>query len=134
METLYVLLEGGDDKRFFDKVFRTKFSKFRIKIYLYAARSKESNKKYIENLRRNSWKYIVFADSDSSDACIGKSKQRLKHKIPNTDESRTAIVRTEIESWYMAGIGHASARKLDCMFQSSTDDMTKEAFDELIFK
>lgn len=76
----------------------------------------------------------MFADSDSFDVCIGKSKQRIKHKISHADESRTAIVRTEIESWYMAGIGHASVRKLDCMFQSSTDDMTKEAFDELIFK
>ena len=92
---LYVLLEGGDYQRFFDKMFRAKFSKFRIKIYLYAAQSKESNKKYIENLRRNGWMYIVFANSDSFDACIGKSKQRIKHKIPNADESRIAIVHTD---------------------------------------
>ena len=131
MKTLHVLLEGRDDERFFEKVFGAKLSKYRIKPYFYTTQSPDSNKRYIESLNRDGSPYIVLADSDSPHTCFGKSKENLKHRIPNADESRIAIVRTEIESWYLAGIGNAAARKLGFRYKSSTDDITKEEFDAL---
>ncbi len=131
MKTLHVLLEGRDDARFFKKVFGTKLSKYRIKPYFYATQRPDSNKRYIEGLNRNGSPYIVLADSDLPHTCFGKSKEKLKRKIPNADESRIAIVRTEIESWYLAGIGNAAARKLGFRYKSSTDGITKEEFDAL---
>lgn len=132
MDILHVLLEGRDDERFFEKIFQAKLSKFRIKKYLYATRSKEHNKSYIETLNRGGLEYIVFADLDSPNACYGKSKRAIKRKIPNVDESRIAVVSAEIESWYLAGIGHADAKKIGIKYQSSTDCITKEEFDALM--
>ena len=132
MDTLHVLLEGDDDVQFFKKVLEARFPKYRIKTYAYATRSRKANKLYIEAVNRAGSDYIVFADLDSPNACFGKSKQSLKRKIPNADEKRTAIVRTEIESWYLAGIGHADAQKLGIKYQTSTDRVTKEEFDALM--
>ena len=52
MKTLHVLLEGDDDVQFFRKVFEARFSKYHIKIYAYAIRSRKANKLYIEALNR----------------------------------------------------------------------------------
>lgn len=132
MKTLHVLLEGDDDVQFFRKVFEARFSKYHIKIYAYAIRSRKANKLYIEALNRVGSDYIVFADLDSPNACFGKSKRSLRRKIPNVDGKRVAIVRTEIESWYLAGIDYADAQRLGIKYQSSTDHITKEEFDSMM--
>lgn len=68
MDILYVLLEGADDQRFFNKILKPELSKRydRIIPYLYASRPKKVREHYVESLNKSNAEYIVFSDFDVS--------------------------------------------------------------------
>lgn len=133
MNVLYVLLEGADDQRFFDKILKPELSKKYHKIitYLYASRPKKVTEHYVESLNKNNAEYIVFSDFDVS-PCMTSSKNILKEKISVIKSENAAVVQTEIESWYLAGIGYSNSRRLRIPPYPTTDDMSKERFNKII--
>ena len=61
--------------------------------------------------------------------CYTKKKETIKSKvIKNIDSARIIIVKTEIESWYMAGLSRHNAASLNIQHFPNTDDITKEDF------
>lgn len=126
---LYVLLEGGDDQRFFDQILKPEFEKKYDKAipYLYARRSKKSLEELLNSLNKNDQDYIIFSDFDEA-RCITKKKEDLIIKMPRADPARIAIVKQEIESWYLAGLSYSNAHKLQIPFRPNTEDISKELF------
>ena len=44
------------------------------------------------------------------------------------DVARIAVVKAEIESWYLAGLDHRNAGSLEIWYSGNTESMTKEDF------
>jgi len=130
---LYVLLEGADDQRFFNKILRPELLKKYDKVipYLYASTPKKVIEHHVESLNKNNAEYIVFSDFDVS-TCMTSSKNILKEKISVIKAENAAVVQTEIESWYLAGIDYHNSRQLRITYYPTTDDISKEQFNEII--
>ena len=128
--SLYVLLEGNDDKRFFDSVFKPEFLKKydSVMSYLYAQRSKKNRDRMVNILKRRRIDYIIFSDFDEA-LCVTKSKAVLQTKIPSAESAKIAVPKNEIESWYLAGLDYSSTRKLRIPFYTNTETVSKEQFD-----
>lgn len=132
-QTCWVLLEGHDDVRFFDKVLRSQLLKKYNKVisYTYAERSQETVTNFIKSLNDLNTDYIIIADFDSS-TCFTFVKNKIQLKMPSADITKITIVKTEIESWYLAGVDRSNSRKLQIPYYSTTDNITKEMFNEII--
>ena len=128
---LWVLLEGPDDQRFFDKLLRPEFLKKYDKItpYLYAQRSKKEIERTIKSIKDLGSEYIIFSDFDCS-SCITESKKNLQIRIQAADVAKVAVVKTEIESWYLAGLDQSGTRKLGVPFYTNTEDTSKKIFEQ----
>ncbi len=127
---LFVLLEGTDDERFFNRVLKSELAKKYDKIvtYLYAERPKKAIESMLNSLKRADSEYVIFADFDTSQ-CITESKTILKNKIPGAGFAKIAVAKKEIESWYLAGLDRASTRKLRIPFYPNTEGISKEMFE-----
>ncbi len=128
--SLYVLLEGSDDDRFFNYVFKPELSKIYNKIvkYQYAQRSKKNVDRLMHTLKHSGYEYVVFSDFDRAQ-CVTASKEALQKRIPVKDAARIAVAKMEVESWYLAGLDHSSTRKLHIPFYANTEDISKEQFE-----
>lgn len=76
-------------------------------------------------------KYIYVADLNNS-PCVSKRKSQLKTIIPIIDMERIVVVVPEIEAWYIAGLDTYRIRQLRLRRLNSTENVTKEHFDQLI--
>ena len=129
----YVLLEGPDDARFFDLILRPQLLKKydQIITYLYSGRPQKIRERYVESLNKSDSDYMIISDFDSS-TCITFSKDNLKSKISVASTSNIIISKTEIESWYLAGIDFKNSRYLQIPHYATTDDISKKQFDEIM--
>lgn len=133
MATVHVLLEGPDDERFFLSVLRPELAKTysTIRTYLYAQRSKKDMEKYFKTLHGSKQDYVVLADFDVGGSCYGGIKLALRKKMPRADLGRIAVVKTEIESWYLAGMGRAECGRLRIPYRPNTEPVSKEEFEQM---
>ena len=97
---------------------------------MYANVSSKDLGTFVRSLNK-SQEYIVFADSDRN-SCFGRSKDRLQNRIPGADDAKVAVVKTEIESWYLAGITREGARDLQIPHYENTDSIDKEHFNMIM--
>lgn len=127
-----MLLEGPDDQRFFEGVLETEFLKKFDKIifFPYAEQTKKAREAVIKYLKHSGIEYIIFSDFDAA-ACITKSKRNLQAKISTADLAKIAIVKAEIESWYLAGLDYSSTRRLRIPFYPNTEVISKEQFERI---
>lgn len=127
-----MLLEGPDDQRFFENVLKSEFLKKydKISLFLYARRPKKVRENMVKSLEHLNYDYIIFSDFDVA-PCITQSKKNLQAKISSADSTKIAVVKTEIESWYLAGLDYSSAQKLRIPFYSNTEDISKEQFEQI---
>ena len=118
--------------RFFENVLKAKFMKKydKIKPYQYSGMPKKTREKFVKSLEQSNSDYIIFSDFDMA-SCITKSKVNLQTKISTADLAKIAIVKTEIESWYLAGLDNQSTRKLGIPFYPNTENITKEQFEKV---
>lgn len=130
------MLEGGTDVLFFNKIIKPKLLAKYTTVQLlenYVKLSKHIMNKFVSYLDNNRIDYILFADFDDADFCKTKKEAIKKHKVPNIDLTKIAIVKTEIESWYLAGLTDMVAHSLGIVsIPASTDSVTKEQFCALI--
>ena len=63
--------------------------------------------------------------------CVSSKKLELVGRYKKLDTSNIHLVIREMESWYLAGITKAKARKIKLATSGTTDSITKEAFDSL---
>jgi len=130
-----VLLEGRDDRRFFDAVIRpilqTRYDD--VRTWEYAGKSIERRINYLRSIQAmGNADYLFVSDLDTS-PCITERKAHLVNSHKGMiDVSRTIIVKREIESWYLAGMDDRVCRRLGVRVLRRTDGVTKEQFANLM--
>lgn len=127
-----VFLEGPADVDFFESVLRGELAKkySTIETYRYSQRTKKQLKGIVETWNKRGH-YIVFADFDTDSTCYSGRKDSLRKKIPNARHDRIAVVKTEIESWYLAGMGRDECRQLQIPHRANTESTSKEDFERM---
>lgn len=132
---LYILIEGNDDERFFERIIKPRFQKIydEVKFYQYACQPSKKIENFVNSINKMNADYIVAADMNDS-PCITHKKVVIKNKkIKNVNKDNIIVVIKEIESWYMAGLETKSKKELEVNYNKyTTDDLSKEQFNRLI--
>jgi len=132
---LFILIEGPDDEKFFDRVIKPILIKKYDDVipYKYAERPKKKIVQLIKSVVRiEGADFICLADINNSPS-IAASKQKIQNgKIGNVDKDKIVIVIKEIESWYIAGLDDICCRELGIPSCDTTDDINKERFNALV--
>jgi hypothetical protein len=133
--TLYVLLEGNDDERFFRTLLKPQLERryHRVKFWKYAREKRKHTLKFVRSLRRMEADFLFVRDIDTAPSVRAK-KQEITASYENSiPDQAMVIVVMEIESWYMAGpdLEYLSQRGIR-LGDGGTDNLTKEAFNRLI--
>ncbi|MCY3684239.1 MAG: hypothetical protein OXH16_22825 [Gemmatimonadetes bacterium] len=131
---LFILVEGDDDERFFDRLIRPIYEH----IYDYVQHWKYSQQKLEKvNGFLNSINsiphadYIFVADMDES-PCVTAKKERITSQFEKLSEDRILVVCREIESWYLAGLNDDSCSEIDIRTIKNTDRISKEQFNRMM--
>lgn len=134
---LLIWVEGNDDVRFFNEIIKPrlqeKYNLVEVRPYRPLKKGKVGN--YLRGIKTMNAAYIYdyIYVSDINDApCVTAKKQKIQNKLRNIDGNRIVVVIKEIESWYLAGLSNENAQKLKIHSLTTTDDITKEQFDNLI--
>jgi hypothetical protein len=130
---LFILVEGGDDVRFFGRIIKPLFvSRYdSVDIIPYACTKREKVNKFLKSVQQMQNDYIFVADIDQEHSVRDK-KQVLYYRFNHIDGGSIIIVIKEIESWYLAGLTGESLSSLHMQSLASTDEITKEIFNTLI--
>lgn len=134
-EALYILVEGGDDKRFFERIVKPMFEgKYdSVAVWKYAQQKKSKVSSFLRSIKGMTANYIYVSDINLA-PCVTTRKQDVQSKFKDIDKDRIIVVIREIESWYLAGLDDTSSRRLGISSLGTTDNITKEQFDDLIPK
>jgi hypothetical protein len=134
---LYIFVEGDDDNRFFNRIVKNLFknSYNEIEIREYSQKTSEYINAFLESIRKMGAEYICQSDLDNA-PCASKRKEKVKEKFSSFEENRIIVVKTEIESWYLALLDDNTCRKFKIKLSKikNTDHITKEQFNALIPK
>jgi len=133
---MHVLVEGRDDREFFNAVIRPILQGHydHVQIWEYAGATLERRKNYIKSIRAMEADYLLVADINAS-PCIAERKSHLvDHHKGVIDGDRTIVVVREIESWYAAGVDDQACRELGIASLPHTDHITKEQLREMMPK
>jgi len=130
---LYILVEGEDDVRFFGRVMKPVFAPRydSVEIFPYASIKRIKVNNFLKSIALMHNDYIFVADIDT-ERSVRDKKQILFYWFSNIDGGNIVIVIREIESWYYAGLPDPVLQKLGLPLLASTDELTKEGFNDLI--
>lgn len=130
---LYILVEGEDDVRFFGRVMKPLFVHRydSVEILPYASIRRVKVNNFLKSLAEMKNDYIFVADIDR-ERSVRDKKQLLYHWYSNINGSSILIVIMEIESWYYAGLTDETLQKFGLPSLPTTDELTKEDFNNLI--
>ena len=133
MTKLFFLLEGPDDERFFESVLKEKFLRkySDITLYDYAGRSKKQLESFMKTLKSANKEYIILSDFDNA-TCVTDKKSKLSASNPYFEESNIVISKSEIESWYLAGLDYDASQSLPVTYHANTETVSKEDFNKYI--
>lgn len=129
---LFILVEGPDDERFFNKIIRPRFEKKNVwvKFYNYSIVKEIKINKFLKSINAMGADYIFVADINHV-PCITLKKDKIQNKIQDIDRNKIVVVIKEIEGWYIAGIDDENSPKLGFKNMIHTNDLTKEDFDRI---
>ena len=132
---LFVFLEGPDDDRFVKKVLVKELEKVYtwVKTYQYSKKKQQAICKFLNSILRMGADYIFLADMDLN-PCITIKLEKIidKFKCLEDGKENIFIVRTEIESWYLAGFDITKVNCIQVRNYLNTDQLTKEQFNQTI--
>lgn len=130
---LFILVEGKDDKRFFDKIITPLFERKydQVDVLEYAQLQKEKVSKFLKSIKGMNADYIFVSDIDQ-EPCVTARKQYIQNKFKEIDKDRIIVVIREIESWYLTVLDDKSSKRLGIRYSNTTDNVTKEQFNDLI--
>ena len=129
---LFILVEGGDDVRFFGRIIKPLFvSRYdSVEIIPYACIKREKVNKFLKSVRLMNHDYIFVSDIDFEHSVRDK-KQILYCRFNQFDGNDIVIVIREIESWYLAGLPPDTAQRIGVQTSDTTDKLTKEDFNRM---
>ncbi len=133
---LFILLEGNDDERFFDKIVKSLLQERYsvIKIWKYSQRKQEKIVDLVKSINSMKADYIFARDINAS-PCITTKKEKITGEFKQITEDKIIVVVKEIESWYLAGLDENTSKKVGIRKKIRTEDrITKEDFNQLIPK
>lgn len=130
---LFILLEGNDDERFFDRIIVPLIAhRYRsVKLIKYACLKSVRVCKFIRSIRRMGDELMVVADIDQAPDVWAK-KQVIMGRFCVSNPGEIIVIIQEIESWYLAGLGPSDAGLLGVRPPHTTDHVTKEIFNQAI--
>ena len=130
---LFIWVEGGDDRRFFDAIIKPalerKFNLVEVRTYANLKREKVNN--YVRSIKAMSAEYIFVTDINDA-PCITYRKQAKQDEFTSIDKDKVIVVIKEIESWYLAGLDDVCSSRCGIPPCNTTDTITKEQFNSLI--
>ena len=135
--TLYIFVEGPDDKRFFEKIIIPILENryLEIKIIEYAGWSPDEISPFMRSMNKNpDWATYIFVHDFDVDSCITKKKANLCETYFPLKEEYLYIVVTMIESWYLSGTSNYVLRKnrIRTSVEEIPSNANKEYFERLI--
>jgi hypothetical protein len=133
MPRLNVLVEGSDDVRFFERVLVPVLHERwgSVRLVPYACLRRTAVDRLLRSFARLGEAYVIVADIDTEPSVRAK-KRAIIARFTGADPSAVAVVVMEIESWYLAGADDGFLARAGLPPLSSTDEVTKEAFNALI--
>lgn len=131
---LFIFVEGNDDERFFRWIVKPSLERKYdvVKILKYAEQKPKETKGMIKAICQLGNDYFYVHDINnfpSIDACKNNIIEKLNHTL---SPDKIVVVIKEIESWYLSGLDNDCCRELGIQNHSSTDNITKEQFDNMI--
>jgi len=133
---LWVLLEGNDDERFFEKVVKPMFENTYdfVRSWRYAQKKSTKAKDFLRAIKSMGSDYFVWGDINSVPCVTAKRERLLGHYNQILDVENIIVVIREIESWYLAGLDDKNCKEFGIRTFKKTDNVTKEEFDKIIPK
>jgi len=136
---LFILLEGDDDERFFEKILKPllqkRYSTTKFWKYSQKPRKHEKTVNFINSINSMKADYIYARDRNDA-PCITAKKEKITRELNHiVTKDKILVVVKEIESWYHAGLDENTSKKLNIRKEIRTaDGITKEEFNQLIPK
>ena len=129
---LGLFVEGNDDERFFKRVLHSKFKK-KYQTEVHIIRYQEIKKGAIEGyIKSFDYNCFFFRDNDHGDC--KKFCEKLLKDYDKLSKEKIIVIIEEIESWYLAGINKEVAKQYKIKLDTTTDNLTKEHFKDIIKK
>ncbi len=134
-KALYILVEGNDDERFFKKIVKPMLEeKYEsIALWQYAQAKSKKVSDFLRSIKRMNANYIYVSDINRA-PCVTAKKQDVQGKFKDIDRDRIMVIIRAIESWYLAGLDDTCSKKFGISPCGTTDNITKEQFNDLIPK
>ncbi len=131
---LWVLVEGRDDKRFFETVIKPIFEKKYdfVKPWPYAQKRAIKVEHFLRSIKSMGSDYFFWGDINSLPCVTAKKKGVMDSYGQMLDANNIIVVVREIESWYLAGLNDRSCKQLGFRAFRNTDNITKEKLEELM--
>jgi hypothetical protein len=133
MPRLNVLVEGSDDVRFFERMLvpllREEYGT--VRLVPYACLRRTAVDRLLRGFARLGEAYVIVADIDAEPSVRAK-KRVILARFAEAEPGAIAVVVMEIESWYLAGADDRFLTGSGLLPPSSTDEVTKEAFNALV--
>ena len=131
-KTIFLLVEGDDDKRFIETVIKPMLeSKFDVvSIQKYARRKSTALVKLLKSIKKNGSAHFCTGDFNSS-SCITQAKTAMNSRFDNEIENHNiVIVIKKIEGWYLAGLTENRAQEMgvEISLPENTDSIGKRKF------
>jgi len=133
---MHILVEGRDDREFFNAVITPILQKEydHVQIWEYAGATIERRIGYIKSIQAMKADYLFVADINTS-PCVTQRKAHLAESHKGMiDSGHMIVVLKEIESWYIAGLDDQACQELGLVSLARTDDVTKEQFQRMMPK
>ncbi|UZE92858.1 MAG: hypothetical protein IB616_00940 [Methanosarcinales archaeon] len=132
---LFILVEGEDDIRFFDRIIKPIHQKKYdlVEVIRFARMKEDKRDDFLKSIQAMNADYIYATDIDDA-PCVTAKKQEIQNRLRNLDTNRTIVILKEIESWYLAGLSNEDLQKFKIRSFGATEDINKEQFNSLIPK
>lgn len=131
---LWLMVEGSDDELFADAVLAPEFRRayHAVQIWQYSQVPIERRANFLRSIDATPGEdYILFCDIDEH-PCVTSKKEWVKSRLTWLPDDKIAVVVSEIESWYLAGLSQSDCQDLNLGNVSRPDEMVKESFDARI--
>ena len=132
--TLFILVEGNDDERFFANVISPiLLNRYDyVQIWTYRQETRRKLNSFLKSIDSMGADYIFVSDIDDS-PCVTSKKLAITASIERLKSDRILVVKREIESWYLAGLNDDCCEQIGISSKyGNTESHSKERFLDLM--